>query len=225
MFVDLANETVVYRDDYKNIKFNTKVSNPDNCKLVVVSNGVVRRLNRIEDNVINPRRKVIFSLNKVDNNDYVVFKVKGNYFDATWGGNVQYLDKRLSNIQEKVFMQATYSFQIYSPEKAVMLIGDSMNIYDRKYLNIKINLKIDNIIKNCIANRLNEVGFIQVQNEISQISEYAESIINETVLSKFGIMVANLNLMLEESDDHYTFRRAVEWNKNITKWGVKNGIV
>lgn len=225
MDLDLLNDVIIYRNNYKNIKYNTRIENPDNCRLVIMNNGACRRMNRIEGNILNPRKLSIFNRNKIDLNAYTVFKVKGNYFDGTWGGNVQYLDRRLGNIQEKVFIRATYSFQIYSPERAVMLISDNQEQYDVIYMNIKINLKIDNIIKNCIVKRLNELGFINTQNEIVNISKEAENIINETILSEFGISLINLNMILEESDDHYFFRKEHEWEKIKEKEVKDNGII
>ena len=219
MKLDLLNDVIVYRNKYRNVRYNTRIENPDNCRLVIMNNGVCRRLNRIEGNILNPRKLSIFNRNKIDLNEYSVFKVKCNYFDGTWGGNVQYIDRRLGDIQEKVFIQATYSFQIYSPEKAVMLINDNQEQYDVKYMNIKINLKIDNVIKNCIAKKLNELGFINTQNEIVNISKEAENIINETILPAFGISLLNLNMILEESDDHYSFRKEQEWHKIKEKEG------
>ena len=213
MTLELLNETIVYKNNYKNIKFNTKIENPDNCRLIVMNNGVCRRINRIENNILNPQKINIFNKNKLDYNEYTVFKIKENFFDGTWGGNVQYLDKRLGDIQEKVFIQAAYSFKISSPEKAIMLISDNQKQYDVKYINIKINLKVDNVIKNCISKKLNEFGFIQTQNEILTIAKEAENIINENILPAFGISLMNLNFILEESDDHYSFRKEHEWNK------------
>lgn len=225
MYLDLFNDIIIYKNNYKNIKFNTRIENPDNCRLVIMNNGICRKINKIEGNILNPRKLSIFNKNKLDYNEYTVFRVKENYFDGTWGGNVQYLDKRLSNIQEKVFIQALYTFRIYSPEKAVMLISDNKEQYDVKYMNIKINLKIDNVIKNCIVKKLNEIGFIETQNEIVKIVQEAETLINENILPVFGIALLNLNVILEESEEHYAFRKEYEWKKIKEQEVNTNGII
>lgn len=222
MTFDLSKEIIIRQENYVKIKFNTKISNPDNCNLVVVQNGITRRVNRIDDNIINPLRLSIFNRNKIDDNEYTVYKVKSNYFDATWGGNVQYIDKRLNNIQEKVFIRASYSFRIYAAEKVISLLSDSLDKYDVKYMNIKVNSKIDNAIKSCIVKKLNELGFIKTQNDIYNLAREVETLINETILPLFGIELINLNFELEESDDHYSFRKEYEWNK-IKKNGDENG--
>ena len=219
-----SNNIIIWRDNYKNIKFNTKVTNPENCNLVVMQNGIIRRVKRMEDNIINPRKFSLLKCN-IDANEYTVFKIKPNYFDGTWGGNVQYLDKTFSNIQEKVFIQASYSYRIYDPERAILLISDNFKVYESKYINLKVNLKIDNIIKSYIVRRLNEVGFIETQNDIIQLSRDAEEQINEHILPVFGIELVNLNFLLEESDDHYYFRKEYEWNKIKEKEVNENGIV
>ncbi len=221
MKLDLQNEIVIYRNNYSYIRYNTRISNPNNCQLVVMCNGITRRINRIEDNILNPRKMTIFSRKKIDCNEYTVYKVKGNFFDCTWGGNVQYLDKRLDDIQEKVFIRASYSFQINSPERVLLLISDEMEEYDKKYINIKINNMIDNTIKNCFVSRLNEIGFIKVQEEITIIIKEVESIITDVILPTFGILLTNLNVIIEESDDHYSMRKNYEWNK-INEKEVEN---
>ena len=220
-----TNDIVIYCEKYQNIKINTRVKNPNNCQIVVMTNGQVRRLNRLENNILNPLKKTFFNRNRIDLDSYSVFFVKSNYFDGTWGGNVQYLDKRLDNVQEKVFIQAAYCYQIYNPEKAVLLIGNDNKEYDSKYFNIKLNTKIDNIIKKCIVSRLNRDGFIKTQDNTIEIAHEAEQIINEHVLSMFGISLANLNFELEESDDHYLLRKECEWGKLVTKGEKTNDII
>lgn len=206
-------EIVMFRKEYKDIPFNTKISSYSDCQLITMCNGETRRINKIEDNILNPSKRSLFSKNKIDQNCYSVFQVKSIYFDGTWGGNVQYLDTRLNNIQEKVFIRALYSYQIYSPEKAVLLISEYFDKYESKYFNIKINKKIDNVLKKYILNCLNKYGFIKTQSETIEIAKEAEQIINESILSTFGIMITNLNFMLEESNDHYQMRKEIEWNK------------
>ena len=179
------NDIVVFRKEYKNIPFNTKISSYSDCRLITMCNGETRRINKIEDNILNPSKRLLFSKNKIDQNCYSVFQIKSIYFDGTWGGNVQYLDTRWNNIQEKVFIRALYSYQIYSPEKVIMIISDYLDKYDSKYFNIKINKKIDNILKKYIANCLNKHGFIKTQADAIEIAKETEQIINESILFSF----------------------------------------
>lgn len=207
------NDVVIYFENYHKIKYNTKINTRSDCEAFVMSNGIVRRLNRLDDYNLNPRKLNIFQLHKIDKTSYNVYHIKTSFFDGNWSGNVQYLDKRLEGIQEKVFIKVNYSFRILSPDKVIVIISDQMNEFDVKYFNNKINKKIDNTVKQFIVFNLNSDGFIETQCKIVSIAKSIENEINENILNEYGIMIVNLNFSLEESDDHYDMRRNLEWEK------------
>ena len=61
-------------------------------------------------------------------------------------------------------------------------------------------MKIDNTIKAYVCQTLMERGFIDTQQDIQDI------------LSSFGMVMSNLNIILEEDLDHATQRGELEWN-------------
>jgi hypothetical protein len=57
-----------------------------------------------------------------------------------------------------------------------------------------------------------ERGFIDAQQDILGISERAQEKLNQDILSSFGMVMSNLNIILEEDLDHATQRGELEWN-------------
>jgi hypothetical protein len=57
-----------------------------------------------------------------------------------------------------------------------------------------------------------ERGFINTQQDILGISERAQEKLNQDILSSFGMMMSNLNIILEEDLEHATQRGELEWN-------------
>lgn len=225
----ILNEIVVYRKEYSNIEYNTKISNLSNCNIIIANNGTIRRINKIEKNIINPCKIGLFNINlfniklfnknKIDENEYSVFHVSNNYFDCAWKNSIQYIDKRFGEIQEQLVINATYCFNIFAPEKTVLMLSDILKKYDISYFNKKINTRIDNILKNCISKKLDKYDLIKFQNKIVEITKETENIINDSVLNIYGIALSNLNISIEENKNHYTMRNKYEWEKLKKKEG------
>ena len=73
-------------------------------------------------------------------------------------------------------------------------------------------MKFDNTINAYVCQTLMERGFIDTQQDILGISERAQEKLNQDVLSSFGVIMSNLNIILEEDVDHATQRGELEWN-------------
>ena len=56
-----------------------------------------------------------------------------------------------------------------------------------------------------------ERGFIDTQQDILGISERAQEKLNQDILSSFGMVMSNLNIILEEDLDHTKQRGELEW--------------
>ena len=207
-----AEDNVIERVEVEEVKYNTKISKPENCEVVIVTPDNVRRMKNLDGNVLNPQKKKLFGRNKIDSNEYIVFFMDTAFHDANWGGNVQYIDERLGGIQEKVNIRATFSFKIIRGDRALALLSETKNRYSKRYLVDKLRLKIDNTIKAYVCQTLTERGFVDTQQDILKISEQAEEKLNQDILSVFGIVMSNLNIDLEEDVDHTERRGKIEWN-------------
>ena len=205
-------DRIIERIEASGLRYNAKISKPENCEVVVVSHGCVRRVKNLDGNVLNPHKKSFLSGNKRDPNDYVVFFADTAYHDTSWGGNVQYVDERVGGIQEKVNIRATFSFRIQRADRVIALLSEMQSDYSKRYLVSKIRLKIDNTIKAYVCKTLIERGFIDTQQDILVISEEAQEKLNQDVLSAFGLQMSNLNITLEEDTEHAAQRGELEWS-------------
>ena len=216
-------ENIIQRTELRGIKYNTKVTRPENCEVVTVSHGSAQRLKCIEGNLINPHKRPLFGTDKIDPNEYVVFFMDSAFHDATWGGNVTYADSRVGGITEKVNIRANFSFRIERGDRVLTLLSETKSTYSRKYLVEKLRHKIDNTIKSSVSRILYDRGFIAAQQEITAVSEQAQERINRDILSSFGMVMSDLNLVLEEDQDHADERDRIEWSlfkENIKETGV-----
>ena len=196
-------DKIIERIETAGLKYNTKISKPENCEVVIVSHDSVQRMKNLDGNILNPQKKTIFGGKRVDSNDYIVFFMDTAFHDASWGGNVQYVDDRVGGIQEKVNIRATFSFRISRGDRVLSLLSETQNRYSKRYLVDKLRLKIDNTIKSYVCQTLMERGFIDAQRDILGISERAETKLNRDILSSFGVIMSNL---------HVTQRGKLEWN-------------
>ena len=213
-------ESIIERIERQGLRYNTKIAKPENCEVVVVSQDRVRRLNSLDGNVLNPKKTAFFCSKKTDPSDYIVFFMDSAYHDASWGGNVQYVDERVGGIQEKVNVRATFSFKIDRGDRVLPLLSETRNRYSKRYLVEKIRLKIDNTIKSYVCQTLIKNGFISAQQDILGVSERAQEKLNQDVLSLFGITISNLNILLEEDTEHVVQRGEFEW-KAIKETGAE----
>ena len=205
-------DKIIERIEAGGLKYNTKISKPENCEVVIVSHDSVQRMKNLNGNVINPQKRKLFGGKKSDPNDYIVFFMDTAFHDASWGGNVQHVDERVGGIQEKVNIRATFSFKITRGDRVLSLLSETKSKYSKRYLVDKLRLKIDNTIKSYVCQTLTERGFIDAQQDILGISERAEEKLNQDVLSSFGMMMSSLNIILEEDVDHAAQRGELEWN-------------
>ncbi len=192
-----ADDGVIVRLEKSRLKYNTKISKPENCDVVVVSNNTVQRLKSLDANILNPKKKSFWKLNKKDPYEYVIFLVDSAYHDASWGGHVQYIDKTVGT-KKRVNIRATFAFKIYRLDRAISLLSETHKKYTKKYLVDKLRLKIDNTIKSYVSEALETRGFIGAQGKILSIAERAQDKLNDDVLSVFGVSMFNLNIYLEE---------------------------
>ena len=191
--------------------YNTKISKPENCEVVIVAQEGVRRLKNIEGNILNPRKKSFFGKNRTDRNDYIVFFMDTAFHDASWGGNVQYVDERVGGVQEKINIRASFAFRITRGDRLLALLSQTQNEYSKRYLVDKIRLKIDNTIKAYVCEVLMSRGFIDTQQDLLKISESAQQKLNDDLLSDLGIAMSSLNIVLEEDSEHADQRGELEW--------------
>lgn len=192
-----SEDAIIVRMEKSRLKYNTKISKPENCEVVVVSNNNVWRLKNLDGNILNPKKKAFWRLNKKDPNEYIIFFVDSAYHDASWGGNVQYAENKENATDEKINIRASFSFKVYRLDRALSLLSETKPRYSKKYLVDKIRLKIDNTIKAYVSQALNEKGFIGAQSAILDVSERAQEKLNEDVLSVFGVSMVSLNIFLE----------------------------
>ncbi len=205
-------DKIIERIEASGLRYNTKISKPENCEVVIVTHDSVQRMKNLDGNLLNPQKKTLFGGSKMDSNDYIVFFMDTAFHDASWGGNVQYVDDRVGGIQEKVNIRATFSFKIARGDRALSLLSETKSRYSKRYLVDKLRLKIDNTIKAYVCQTLMERGFIDTQQDILGISERAQEKLNQDILSSFGMVMSNLNIILEEDIDHATQRGELEWN-------------
>ena len=205
-------DKIIERIEATGLRYNTKISKTENCEVVIVSHDSVQRMKNLDGNLLNPQKKSFFGGKRMDSNDYIVFFMDTAFHDASWGGNIQYVDDRVGGIQEKVNIRATFSFKISRGDRALSLLSETKNRYSKRYLVDKLRLKIDNTIKACVCQTLMEKGFIDTQQDILGISERAQEKLNQDILSSFGVVMSNLNIILEEDVDHAAQRGELEWN-------------
>ena len=192
-----GDDGIIVRLEKSKLKYNTKISKPENCDVVIIANNTVQRLKTLDANVVNPRKKSFWSLNKKDPYEYVIFLVDTAYHDASWGGHVQYIDQVIAK-KKRVNIRATFAFKIYRLDRAISLLSETHKKYTKKYLVDKLRLKIDNTIKSYVSEALEGRGFIGAQGKILSIAERAQEKLNDDVLSVFGVSMFNLNIYLEE---------------------------
>lgn len=216
-----AENNVIERHEYKCLPFNTKVVCPENCEVVVVADGVARRLKKLDDNLLNPKKGMFLS-KKTDTNRYVVFFVDKAHHDATWGGHVYYDDKKVDGIQERIFIRAAFTFNIIRGDRTIALLSETKKRYEKRYLVDKIRVKIDNVIKKHVCEKLNDKGFVVAQEYLPEIAESAMRKLNEEIMSLYGIELVSLNLTLEEDVAHSEQRNEMQWSAQINNKGEKN---
>ena len=202
-------DKIIERKEVVRPRYNTKISKPENCEAVVVSHDGVRRMKNLDGGLLNPGKKTIFGGRKRDPNDYVVFFIDTAFHHASWGGNVQYVDDLAGGIREKVNIRATFSFKISGGDRVLSLLSETKSKYSKRYLVDKLRLKIDNTIKACVYQTLAERGFIDTQQDILGISERALEKLNRDVLSPFGVIMSDLNVILEEEIGRASCRERV----------------
>ena len=190
-------DRIIERVESGSVRFNTKIQKPENCEVVIVSDGAARRLKSLEESVLNPKKKRFWQRNKRDPQSYIVFFMDSAYHDASWGGNVLYVDK-LDKKRKRVNIRATFAFKIYRADRTVSLLSERREKYTKRYLVEKLRLKIDNTIKTHIGRELKEKGLIDSQNSLVESARAIEERLNLDVLSTFGVTMLNLNLVLEE---------------------------
>lgn len=193
-------ERVIERVECNRVKFNTKISKPENCEVVIVSDDAPRRLKNLDESVLNPKKKRFWQRNKKDPNEYIVFFMDSAYHDASWGGNVLYVDKK-DNKRKRVNIRATFAFKIYRADRTLLLLSETKERYSKKFLIDKLRLKIDNTIKTHIGRELKEKGYVDAQNSLLDVADAIQEKLNTDVLSTFGVTMMNLNMILEEITD------------------------
>lgn len=215
-------DKIIERIEVAGLKYNTKISKPENCEVVVVSHDSVQRMKNLDGNLLNPHKKSILGSKRIDTNDYIVFFMDTAFHDASWGGNVLYVDGRVGGLPKKVYIRATFSFKISRGDRALSLLSETKSRYSKRYFVDKLRLKIDNTVKVYVYETLKKMGFIDAQQDILGISERAQEKLNQDVLSPFGVVMSNLNIILEEDTDNAI--RCGESERNIiAEKDKKNG--
>ena len=192
-----SEDSIIVRVEKSRLKYNTRVSKPENCDVVIVSHDNVQRLKNLDGNILNPKKKSFWLFNKRDPNEYIIFFVDSAYHDASWGGNVQYAENKENAKQQKINIRASFSFKVYRLDRALSLLSETKAKYSKKYLVDKLRLRIDNTIKAYVSQALNEKGFIGAQSGILEVAEKAQEKLNQDVLSVFGVSMVSLNIFLE----------------------------
>ena len=195
-------DSIIVRVEKSRLKYNTKISKPENCEVVIVSHDNVQRLKNLDGNILNPKKKSFWLFNKKDPNEYIIFFVDSAYHDASWGGNVQYAERKENSKQQKINIRASFSFKVYRLDRALSLLSETKDKYSKKYLVDKLRLKIDNTIKAYVSQALDEKGFIGAQSIILDVAERAQEKLNQDVLSVFGVSMVSLNIFLEKEAEY-----------------------
>jgi hypothetical protein len=193
-------ERIIERVECHGVKYNTKISKPENCDVVIVSNEALHRLKNLEESILNPKKKRFWQRNKKDPSEYIVFFMDSAYHDASWGGNVLYVDKK-DGKRKRVNIRATFAFKIYRADRTMLLLSETKEKYSKRYLIDKLRLKVDNTIKAHIGRELEENGLVGTQNNLLDVADAIQDKLNADVLSTFGVTVMNLNMILEELKD------------------------
>lgn len=199
---------VIERIEVGGIKYNARISRPENCDVVIVSSDNVRRLKNLESNILNPRKKRFFGGRRSDPNDYVVFFMDTAFHGASWGGNVLYNNCLNGGEREKVNIRATFSFRIVRGDRLLSLLSETQSKYPRRYLVDKLRAMMDNTVKTCVCRALSVSDFISVQHDTLSLSEQIQERLNRDVLSNVGMAIFNLNLHLEEDEEFVDMRIA-----------------
>ena len=215
---------VIERVEARGIKYNTGISKPENCEVVIVSSDSVRRLKNLEGNVLNPRKRRFFGGRRTDPNDYVIFFMDSAFHEASWGGNVLYKNDRNGGSREKVNIRATFSFRIVRGDRTLSLLSETQSKYPRRYMIDKIRALMDNTAKAYVCGTLSDIGFTSAQQNTFKLSERIQERLNCDVLSNVGVTMFNLNLHLEEDEEFATMNTererstSVEAEKDNTKY-------
>ena len=214
----LTHGAMISRNEYRCLRYNSQVVGLENCSVVVVSNGVIRRLRALDDGIINPKKLNLFQ-GKVDRTNHVLYFIDGCYHDMRWGGNVQYEDKKAGNIQEGVFLRASLTYRIDRGERFLPLLSETRKTYDDKFVEGKIRGKIDNTIKQCVLRSLLKKGFIGTQACVKDLAHEIQDELNEEVLASYGVSLLDFCLYLEEDNGHAARRNRFEWQRFEAKKG------
>lgn len=208
------------RIEKKDIPFNYKLHCVDDCEIVVITDNIARRLRNLDEGIINPKRQMLITgklRKKTDNRTHIIYLIRKVYDDAKWGGNIQYNDPKSNDTQEKIFIRARYTFKIERGDKFISLLSETKEQYDQRYVVVKINSKIDNVVKSYISQNLRSNGFIKAQENMPECTDKIRNKLNEDVLFVFGIRVINLNISLEEDEDDPSKRRSEPKQDNLEK--------
>lgn len=203
---------IVKREEKKNVPFNTKIDYSDICEVVIVTDNMPRRLRNLDEKILNPKKMNIFC-RKIDPRTHVIYYIKRAPFDGSWGGNIQYEDKKANQIQEKIYIRISYSFVVDRGDRFIQLLSETQNEYNQRYVVRKINPKIDNMIKAIISQNLNQNGYVKAQETILACANEIQTKLNEEILSRYGIKILNLNLCLEEDEQRSTKQSENERNE------------
>ena len=195
-----SDERIIERVECNKVRYNTRISKPENCEVVIVSGEQPRRLNNLDDGMLNPKKKRFWQRNKKDPSEHIVFFMDAAYHEACWGGNVLYIDPE-DNKRKKVFIRTTFAFKIFRADRTLLLLSETKEKYSKKYLIDKLRLRVDNTIKTHLGKELKEHGFIEAQNNLLEVAEAIEEKVNTDVLAPFGLSMAFLNIVLEEAEE------------------------
>ena len=118
----------------KMLEYNTQISIPNNAEVVVIKDGEIERINKIDNFVINSHRTGFFNHDKFDPSDYVVYFVYKARIGGAWGGNVQFRDNSLNEIHGTLFIRVSYYYHIENGAALIQKLQDIIPYYSEEYL-------------------------------------------------------------------------------------------
>lgn len=186
-------ESIIFKETFSNIKYNTKINQNIDCDIIIYSNGKFRQLYKIENDILN-RNYSLFSKFKIDHNTYYVYYVSKNYHEGEWKNNIVY------SCYENIIINAKYSFIINDTRKIMKILPSYMDKIKKSFLIQKINFKINTFISDLISKSLNKDGFIKTQENIYSLALETLNVINEKILFNIGIRLEDLNLFLSKEN-------------------------
>ena len=80
----LNEKQCIVRTSFSGIKYNSYIPTIENCEVIVVRNGIPKRLKHSDEGIINPQEKKSLFSPKIDPIDSVVFFIDSSFHKGAW---------------------------------------------------------------------------------------------------------------------------------------------